>query len=334
MSITKSFTSALVGVAIDKKIIPGADAPVNKVLPRVAFASNADFQRFGNVTVKDVLGMSALDADEPPHSTTPEDTQRGNDFIASKNHTAFALTQKILPNPGVSFQYNDITPQIASGMIEYATKKTLLQFAQDALFGPLGFHNQEWMGEDASGIDNGAYGLRIRPIDMQKFGILYLRGGDWNGTQLVPKSWVDLSFQPWNRSKPKLKQPDYGWYWWTENYGTGWAAHVANGWRGQRIAIIPEQQMVVTITGDIEDGTEDKVFDNLMRKYIAPAIGRPQGGTPDPKAAAALADALAQVHAESRIPPQAEKRMIPAIAPKEKQHNSFSPIAPLASTAK
>ena len=336
MSITKSFTSALVGIAIDRKILPGVDAPLSKVLPQFLYAEKADSARFANVTIKDVLGMSALDADEPPHATTPEDVQRGKDFLASKNRTAFALTQKTLPNPGVSYQYNDITPQLATGMLEYATGKTALQFAQDALFGPLGFRNQEWMHEDATGIDNGAYGLRIRPIDMQKFGILYLRDGLWNGRQLVSKAWVELSFQPWIRAQPKLRQPNYGWYWWKDNFGAGWAAHVANGWKGQRIAVIPEQQMVVTVTGDVEDGNavEDKLFDDIMRNFIVPASTQPKGGQPDPKVTAALAAALAQVWAENLIPPKAEKRMIPSIIPKEK-HHGFSPTAlPAASAAK
>ncbi len=330
MSITKSFTSALVGVAIDRHLIPGADAPLGKVLPAWLFADKSDIERFAGVTVKDVLGMSALDADEPPHSLTPEDVQRGKDFTASKNRTAFALTQKTLPTPGSSFQYNDITPQLVTGMIEYATKETALQFAQDTLFGPLGFRNQEWTGQDATGIDNGAYGLRLRPLDMQKFGILYLRGGKWNAKQLVSKAWVDLSFQPWIRSQPKLRQPDYGWYWWSDNFGAGWTAHVANGWRGQRIAVIPEQEMVVTITGDIEDGSEDKVFDQIMRDYIVPASNLARGHPANSKSAALLADALAQLRTDNRIPPQAEKRMIPSIAPREKHHDFMAAATPAA----
>jgi len=329
MSVTKSITSALIGIAIDKHIIPGADATVGKVLPPWLFAGPPDLQRFSGVTVKDVLGMSALDASEPPHSETPEDIQRGKDFTASKNRTVFALTQKILPVPGISYQYNDITPQLATGMIAYATSKTALQFAQDTLFGPLGFRNQEWMGQDATGIDNGAYGLRLRPIDMQKFGNLYLRAGNWNGKQLVSKAWIDLSFHPWIRTQPKLRQPNYGWYWWSDTFGAGWTAHVANGWRGQRIAVIPEHQMVVTVTGDIEDGSEDKVFDEIMRNFIVPASTLSKGRAPDAKITAQLTAALAQVRGEDRIPPGAEKRMVPSVTPKEK-HHEFSPGNPAA----
>src|SRR5580693_8539494 len=60
------------------------------------------------------------------------------------------------------------------------------------------------------GIDNGAYGLRLRPTDMQKLGILYLNDGAWQGTQIVSREWVRQSFTPWIRSRPDLSNPNYG----------------------------------------------------------------------------------------------------------------------------
>jgi CubicO group peptidase (beta-lactamase class C family) len=326
MSITKSVTSALVGIAIDRHLIPGSETPLSKALPHELFPSGADIRRFSEVTVKDLLGMSALDASEPPHTQTPEAIERGKEFFAARNRVIFALTQQTLPQPGVSFQYNDIGPQLATGMIEYATQESALEFAQERLFGPLGFRNADWMHQDPAGTDNGAYGLRLRPIDMQKFGILYLRGGKWNGQQIVSKAWVDLSFRPWIRSKPSISQPDYGWYWWSDNFGSRGAAHVANGWKGQRIAILPALQLVVSVTGNIEDGNavEDGFFDDLMRSYVVPACGPLEARPPDPAKAAALADAMAQVRRESRIPANAEARMVPSIEAKD-QHRPFAP---------
>ena len=101
---------------------------------------------------------------------------------------------------------------LAVGALQYVTGKGALEFAEEALFRPLDFRNYEWMHQDVSGIDNGGYGLRLRPIDMQKFGILYLHHGNWNGKQLISKNWVDSSFEPWNRSRivpsiaPKAKR--------------------------------------------------------------------------------------------------------------------------------
>src|SRR5262249_44099705 len=151
----------------------------------------------------------------------------------------------------------DVTPMIAGGIVQYATKRSLLDFGRNALFDLMEFKNEEWMHQDASGFDNASYGLRLRPIDMQKFGILYLNEGCWAGRQLLSKDWVSTSFTPWMKSKPDLHEANYGWYWWVDRFASGWVGHTANGWKGQRITVVPGQGMVVTMTGIIEDGTED-----------------------------------------------------------------------------
>jgi CubicO group peptidase (beta-lactamase class C family) len=321
MSVTKSFTSALVGAAMDRGIVGPPDTPVADALPPSVFATDAAQARFGAVTIKDVLGMSALDAQVPPHRNLPEDQARERAFWNSPNRTKFALTQALLPQPGVSFQYTDITPLIATGIVEYATQMTALEFAEQTLFGPMDFKNYEWMHEDTAGVDNGAYGLRLRPIDMQKFGILFLNHGSWQGRQLLPESWVNLSFSPWIKSSPRLPQPNYGWYWWQFEYAPHWTAHVADGWKGQRIAVIPEQNMVVTMTAIIEDQDEEAVFESIVKNYVIPSTQ----GQPDPALRGALADVLEQVRqGPLRVKPDVQPRMIPSITPKER-HHPFQP---------
>ena len=116
------------------------------------------------------------------------------------------------------------------------------------------------MHQDPAGIDSGGYGLHLRPIDMQKFGVLYLNGGVWRGNALISRGWVERSFSPWNRSRADAREPDYGWFWWTYEGRSGWRAHAAIGRKGQRIAVLPRQKLVVTMTACIEDGTEGRVF--------------------------------------------------------------------------
>ncbi|HVH47522.1 MAG TPA: serine hydrolase, partial [Labilithrix sp.] len=264
MSVTKSVTSALVGIAIGRGLVANAETSVADALPESAFPDAAARERFRSVTIRHVLGMSALDAEVPPHRKHPDDVARGKAFWVSANRTRFALGQALLPEPGVSFQYTDITPLIATGIVTYASGTTALEFANEHLFGPLGFENQEWMHEDETGLDNGAYGLRMRPIDMQKFGLLYMNGGMWGGKQIVPRRWVDESFSPWIKSNASLETPNYGWYWWTVAYAPGWTARVCKGWKGQRIAVVPERNVVVTMTGNVTDD-EEAYFARLLR---------------------------------------------------------------------
>ncbi len=268
MSVTKSVLSALVGIAVDRHLMKGPDASVSESLPRSLFASDADFARFQKVTLKQVMGMSGIDAPDPPRKRDAESVARYQRFWWAPNRVSNALQQPILDG---AFQYNDSTPTLAAGALQYATGKSALAFAEENLFGPMGFRNYEWLHQDAAGMDNGGYGLRLRPIDMQKFGILYLSNGIWKGRQLISKEWVSRSFEPWNRSDPAQEKPDYGWFWWTYYFAPGWAAHVANGWKGQRIAVIPEQNLVVTMTGCIEEG-EAELFLALITKTVMPSV--------------------------------------------------------------
>lgn len=314
MSVTKSVLSALVGIAIDKHLLRGSDTPVNELLPRALFASDADYSRFHALTLKQVLAMSAVDAPDPPRRRDAESVARYQKFWFAPNRLKVVLQQPLLKG---GFQYNDSTPTIAGGALQYAVKESALQFAEETLFRPMGFRNYEWMHQDASGMDNAGYGLRLRPIDMQKLGLLYLNHGRWQDKHLVSKEWVDRSFQPWNRSAPEREQPDYGWFWWAYYYGPGWTAHVANGWKGQRIAVIPDQEIVITMTACIEDGSEKEFFDQLITKVVMPAVQHGADHKTDVKPGE-LAALLEQVHrGPARYSDFIEYRMVPSATQKQ-----------------
>jgi CubicO group peptidase (beta-lactamase class C family) len=207
---------------------------------------------------------------------------------------------------------------LATGLIQYATKKTALEFAEQRLFKPMDFANYEWMHQDPAGVDNGGYGLRLRPVDMQKFGLLYLNRGVWRERRLISERWVETSFTPWNRTAWDLRRPDYGWFWWTIDGGAGWRALMANGWKGQRIAIFPEQKVVLTMTACIEDGSEHPVFEQLVA-FVARAVHR-NPAPENPQAQSRLSATLDEIRAlPAPSCPGGGPRMIPSVAPKGKR---------------
>jgi CubicO group peptidase (beta-lactamase class C family) len=316
MSATKSFLSTLIGIAIDAHLLPEPSTPISQLLPARIFPSDAQRARFATVTLKDVLGMSALDAPVPPHLVNDETNARAEAFRTAPNRAAFALTQNLLPAPGTSFQYTALTPLLATGALEYASHQSAFELATTWLFQPLGFRNAEWMHEDAAGIDNGSYGLRVRPVDMQKLGMLFDDGGVWRGQRIVSEAWVTQSFSPWIRSKPSLLRPNYGWYWWEYHYGP-WTAHVANGWKGQRIAVVREERLVITMTGVLEKD-EEQIFAKVVQFVQAANRGAPL--PPQPDAVATLRARLSEVSQKSCVPRGVESRMVPSIAPKETHH--------------
>jgi CubicO group peptidase (beta-lactamase class C family) len=301
MSVTKSVLATLVGAAADRGLV-ALDAPLNQLLPLAP-------QRFSAITLREVMGMAALDSPDPPRVTTPEALERHRAFLHSRDRVAFALGQPLLTAP---FQYNDVTPMLASGALACRTGKSPLQLAEEMLFKPMGFRNYEWMHQDPSGNDNGGYGLRLRPIDMQKLGILYLDRGVWHGARLLSEAWVERAFTPWNRSAPNLAAPNYGWFWWQYDFGPGWRTHAASGWKGQRIAVVPEQGIVVTMTALVENEEEHAFFARLMRRFIIPAVAPPSGSEEE------LRRLIAAVP-PSPLPAGIERRMIPSAAPRERR---------------
>jgi CubicO group peptidase (beta-lactamase class C family) len=335
MGATSSVTSALMGVAIDRHLVRSPETSLADALPASVFPSVADRERFRRVTIRDVLGMSALDAPVPPQDKSESGKERQRQFLASPNRTKFALSQPVLAEPGSSFQSTAITADLATGILEYAAHTSALELAEDALFGPMGFQNYEWMHQDKTGIDSGAYGLRLRPVDMQKVGVLYLGEGVWEGKRLLSSDWVRRSFSPWIRTTEGVA-PDYGYYWSTVDYGTPttaqapsrWLAHVAQGWKGQRIAVFAEQGVVVTMTGILEPPEDETaIFRRVIRDHVMPSIDGTGAAPahPDASLRAALEEVLERVRkAPLRLKQEPEPRMVPSIEPKE-VHHAFRP---------
>jgi CubicO group peptidase (beta-lactamase class C family) len=319
MSVTKSFTSALMGIAMQQGAVPGPDTHVSEALPARLFQTERHRDRFESVTLKHVMGMSALGVADPPRDTSPESRARQRSWWNAHNRTVAALAQPLLPEPGRSFLYTDFTPSLASGALTYGTQESAFDFAQRNLFAPLGFRNAEWMHQDPSGIDNGGYGLRVRPIDMQKFGNLYLRGGDWNGRQIIPREWVDASFRPWIASDRSNGALDYGWHWWKTRFA-GETAHYASGWKGQRIIVVPERELVVTTTGIIERDERD-VVRHLMEDHILPSID--DSVDLSPNADKRVAEDNERVRRTAmRVTSDVQPRMVPSVERKER-HRPF-----------
>ena len=315
MSTSKSFTSAIVGAALDRGILSSTDASVSGLLPAWLFGDAGNEARFGGVTLKDVMGMQALDALEPPHDYSDASVARGAAFWVAPNRVEFALTQALLPAPGTSYQYNDITPMLAGGAVQYATGKRLFDFGVEVLLGPMGFKNAEWVGEDPTGIDLAAYGLRIRPIDMQKFGILFLNHGLWGSKQILSQSWVDTSWTAYVNTGAGVTPgyQNYGWFWWhRSDWGT--EVHWTDGWRGQFIVVMPEYDAVFSMTADIETNDEVTDLGNFMTQFVVPALT--QGTASTPALESELATELTAVnHGQSRVNLSGDPRMIPSIAP-------------------
>ena len=314
MSVTKSVTSALVGAALDRRLIVSEDQPIGDLLPAQLFGSAENLRDKAGITVRQVLNMSALDVPHIVGATDPAVRANYAGWVKAENRVRYALTQPRVRTPMRSMDYTDLNNSLINGIIHYQTGRTVLEFANETLFSPMRFRNHEWVGQDAFGIDLGGYGLRLRPIDMLKFGQLYLQRGQWNGKQLLDPGWIDKAYvsQIAPRYDQRRHYSGYSNFWWHGRHRGAPKNIMANGWKGQRISIFPDLRLVVCMSGVIEDDASE-FYEQLISQHVLHSI-RGESLKDDAASFAALLRALDSM----RKKPLGLEAVEPRMRPQEK----------------
>lgn len=296
-SCTKSFESALIGIAIDKGFIRGADQPLLSFFPDRTIA-NIDSRKQA-VTLENLLSMSSgLDWPEwnVPYSNP---TNILSQMLKSPDPVQFVLDRPMQTDPGTLFNYNTGGSNLLSAIIEQATGKNTLEFARANLFEPLGFSNVFW-AKAKNGMYRGGEGLMLTPRDMARFGYLYLKRGAWDGRRIISAAWINAStMEHISTGRQAYAGNNYGYQWWL-----GWmqspGSYVASGYGGQYIFVIPEKNLVLVFTGELSIARyEDVLPKTLAETYILPAVQSENPLPANPEAAgrlAALIQAVSQPH--------------------------------------
>lgn len=241
-SASKSITSALTGIAIDKGYIESVDIPISKYFPQI---SNFDDERWKQITIKHLLTHTS------GISTT--DDVLWNEWRASDNWINYILNLPITSTPGTSFSYSTGNTHLLCAILEQATETSLYAFGKENLFDFIGMNSVE-IETDSQGVSDGGNGIWMTPYDMAKFGQLYLNNGVWGNKQIVPKEWVEASTSiQFNRSSGSA---DYGYQWWVRTFGANnYDAYFAQGHAGQYIFVVPALELVIVFTSNYEGGT-------------------------------------------------------------------------------
>ncbi|MBV8800676.1 MAG: serine hydrolase [Alphaproteobacteria bacterium] len=239
-SVTKSVVSTLVGVAMRERRISDLRARVADYLPD----SPARYEPLKRqLTLAHMLSMtSGLDCSG----------EGGGNFLSameqSRHWAEFALARQEVAQPGSTFTYCAGNMQVVSAVLTRSVGESAAEFAQQELFEPLGITRVSW-AKDRDGNSHGFSDLRMQPRDMAKLGYLWLHRGVWEGRQIVPAWYLDAAFSAHANVQPGV-QYGYGMWIYPERGHAGGPPDVeANGVGGQRIAVIPSQDMVVVITG-------------------------------------------------------------------------------------
>ena len=273
-SCTKSFTSALIGIAIEDGYL-NLDDKVLDYFPGAEIGNDSPLKQ--EITVEHLLLMrSGFDWPESSVSYSSEAHVLWQ-MMESRDWVQFVLDRPMAAQPGAVFNYSTGDSQLLAAILEQATGMSVQQFARMYLFEPLGLSSSRWYWtSDPQGVAFGGGGLHMTPRDMAKFGYLYLQGGVWQGQQVVPAEWVEASVEP----------AQYGYQWWKLSGG----GYAALGYGGQRIVVVPDLDMVVVVTGDFS-GTMSRY---LVDTFIIPAA---QSAEPLPANPEALAELESRIEA-------------------------------------
>jgi len=268
-SVSKSVTSALVGIAVGEGRLPGINTDALDLFP--AYREHLAPDKRG-LRLENILTMTAgLDWFEPPDYTNP-----GNDeirMINSPDPVAFVLGRSLATAPGDRFEYNGGLPTLLGYLLEQAYGQRGDQILREKLLEPLGIERFDFRA-NTSGLLAYASGIRLRPRDMAKFGLLYLDGGRWQGRQIVPGEWVRASLTA--HAKP-ANWAGYGYQWWIEGFASdaeSLLVPMAVGNGNQRIMIVAPLNMVVVVTAGHYNQSENVLWgSDILAQYVLPAAG-------------------------------------------------------------
>jgi CubicO group peptidase (beta-lactamase class C family) len=241
-SATKSITSLLMGIAIQKGLVHGVNDSIALYLPGLPKDGKE------KITIKDLLNMrSGLDVDDEDPSTpgNEDNLDNSSDWI----RTVYSVPLKEVP--GSKYNYCSVNAFLTGAIIENASHMPLDEFAKVTLFDPLGIQEYRWRHVPINRI-TGQGNLSITTRDLAAIGQLILNGGVANGRRLVGQEWIMKSLA----SQVAISDSDpyadfYGYMWYTKTEPLGGIAievHFASGNGGNKIYIVPSLHMIVAIT--------------------------------------------------------------------------------------
>ena len=254
-SITKSFVSALTGIAVEQGLVRLDDRFLD-VFPEYTGVGDP---RLADLRVAHLLTMSG--------GLLYDEVGGTNAMTQTHNWILWVLQQPMDSAPGERFRYSSGLPHLLSALLTRRTHMSTRDFGVRYLFGPLGIWDFYWQ-YDWQLYYIGGWGLEVMPRDLAKLGYLYLHDGKWEDRQIVPASWVRASTSPQIRHNSGADD-FYGYLWWMDNRD-GFFVPAASGAGSQYIWYSRELNLVVVTTG-ATPGTAGEVW-RLMPDYVIPSV--------------------------------------------------------------
>jgi CubicO group peptidase (beta-lactamase class C family) len=264
LSLTRSVTATLVGIAIGEGRIRGVDQTLGELLPSYASVMPAPLSE---ATLRQLLTMTAGTVSDQSLEERPP----GPD----EDWVEYALTFGPQREPGRQFAESGSGSHLLSAVLAEATGMSTLDYAQETLFRSLGIGAGSPAGPpwrtDPQGRQLGGEGLALSADEMVALGRLYLAGGRWQDEQVVPAEWVAEATR--EQVRTNLPLPWYGYQWWVTQVD-GHPAYVAGGFGGQMITVVPDLDLVFAVRTDVGRliPAPADAYVELVHTVVAPAV--------------------------------------------------------------
>jgi CubicO group peptidase (beta-lactamase class C family) len=276
-SVTKSITSACIGIAVDKGLIQSVHQSIFDYLPEYRHLETNGKDR---ITIEHLLTMtSGLDWKEWGIPYSSKDNPIIGIWFSEKDPVTFILDRNMIAEPGTSFAYFGGNMILLGEILKNAANMSIDEFSTKYLFEPLGIDSFEWWKQFENGVIEAAGGLKLTPRDMIKIGVTFLDNGVWDGEEIISRQWVAKSATAYPADNGIIipgegsGRTGYSYSWWTKLYsksGSEINMFLALGWGGQKIIVLPEVNTVIVFTGGSYN-SEIKNF-AILEKYLIPAI--------------------------------------------------------------
>ena len=264
-SAAKSIVAILVGIALKDGLISSLDQTLGELLPKKLVNNFAPEKR--NISLHHLLTMtSGLESMESGINALK--------FLSSPDWTRFMLRLKSVSRPGERFIYNSANPHLISAVISHLSGETLLAYAKRKLFEPLGIRNVAW-GAGPESTTFGGGNLFLSAEELLRIGELCLARGRVNGKQLIPETWIDEMWKPYEEFLPGWK---YGFYWYLHDEidsssGRRFITYSAAGTGGQKLLLIPEIDLAMAVVATTDFlGERGIALNKVISTELIPAV--------------------------------------------------------------
>lgn len=250
-SSTKSVTSALVGIALDRGCLQSVDQKMIDFFPE--YAHEITDPRKRQITIEHLLQMRGGYPDEEMTSNLFEVMFFQDNWGFVPHLVDFPLSS----DPGTRYNYSNLTSHLLGVIVTRACGQDLESFAQEYLFSPMGAELYGWQVDD-DGYNWGFGEIYLTARNMAKFGQMYLNGGVYDSRRIVSADWVEASLQRYSEKivrgwlTPRhgsFYDRGYGYQWWSSRAGKHYFWY-ASGHGGNYIILLPDLDMVIVTTAD------------------------------------------------------------------------------------